>query len=224
MLHIIEPNLEIKRTNYGGNLGSDLEWNFIKNNPFLKQILESQRDFSTINSMLTGNRTVDFCFTSPYLHWNNNKNCYEKVGRIFEVDGSHHSLSEYRYYDAYRDAIAKEENFETIRFSAERIQKDNTDFESLIGRKIYRHLKNNFYKEIKEHLAEYSLIFIPISVARIHKAIIESLLVHPNYFSKGKIKVAIVERDLPCGAIAIKTLQELFLNINSILKDSDKLN
>jgi len=223
LLHIIEPNLEINRANYGGNLGSNLEWDFIKNNPFLKQILESQRDFSTINSMLTGNRTVDFCFTSPYLHWNNNKKCYEKVGRIFEVDGSHHSLSEYRYYDAYRDAIAKEENFETIRFSAERIKENNTDFESLIGRKIYRHLKNNFNKKIEEYLAEYSLIFIPISVARIHKTIIEFLLVHLDFFSKEKINVAIIERDLPCGAIAIKTLQELFLNINSILKDSDKL-
>jgi len=132
LLHIIEPNLEIKRTNYGGNLGSNLEWDFIKNNPFLKQILESQRNFSTINDKLTGNRTVDFCFTSPYLHWNNNKHCYEKVGRIFEVDGPHHSLSEYRYYDAYRDAIAEEENFETIRFSTERIREDNTDFEELI--------------------------------------------------------------------------------------------
>ena len=224
LLHIIEPNLEIKRTNYGGDLGSNLEWDFIKNNPFLRQILESQRDFSTINNNLTGNRTVDFCFTSPYLHWNNNNNCYEKVGRIFEVDGPHHSLSEYRYYDTYRDAIAEEENFETIRFSTERIREDNTDFEALIGRKIYRHLKNNYNRDIKEHLTEYSLIFIPISVARIHKTIIEYFLVHEDFLKKEKIKVAIIERDLPCGAIAMKTLKELFLNINSILKDSEKIN
>ena len=37
--------------------------------------LESQRDFSTINKKLKGNRMVDFCFTSPYLHWSEQKKC-----------------------------------------------------------------------------------------------------------------------------------------------------
>jgi ATP-dependent DNA helicase RecQ len=223
LLHIVEPNLEISRANYGGNLGSSLEWDFIKKHPFLKQILESQRDFSTINDKLQGNRTVDFCFTSPYLHWNNTNQCYEKVARIFEVDGPHHSLSEYKYYDAYRDAIAEDENFETIRYTVETIRADNTDFEALIGRPIYQNFKNNFDKNIKEHLAEYSLIFIPLAVARVQKTILEFLLVHPELFKKEKIEIAIVERDLPCGAIAIKSLQDLFININAILNYKDKL-
>lgn len=223
LLHIVEPQLEISKGNYGGNLGSNLEWEFIKKHPFLKQILQSQRDFSTINAKLTGGKTVDFCFTSPYLHWNEQSNRYEKVGRIFEVDGSHHSLSEYKYYDAYRDAIAEDENFETIRFTVETIKADNTDFEALIGRKIYQNFKNNFEKNIKEHLAEYSLLFIPFAVARVQKTILELLLVHPELFQKEKIEIAIIERDLPCGAIAVKSLQELFFNINAILDDKDKL-
>lgn len=223
LLHIIEPQLEISKTNYGGNLGSNLEWEFIKKHPFLKQILQSQRDFSTINAKLTGGKTVDFCFTSPYLHWNEKNYRYEKVGRIFEVDGSHHSLSEYKYYDAYRDAIAEDENFETIRFTVETIKQDNTDFEKLIGRKIYQYFKGNFEKNIKEHLAEYSLLFIPFAVSRVQKTVLEFLLVHPELFNKEKIEIAIIERDLPCGAIAIKSLQELFFNINSILDENDRL-
>lgn len=223
LLHIIEPQLEIGRTNYGGNLGSSLEWEFIKKHPFVIQILESQRDFSTINSRLTGGKTVDFCFTSPYLHWNDNNNRYENIGRIFEVDGPHHSLLEYKYYDAYRDAIAEDENFETIRFTVEAIREDNTDFEALIGRKVYQNFKRNFEKDIKEHLTEYSLIFIPLAVARVQKTILEILMVHPELFKKEKIEIAIIERDLPCGAIAIKSLQELFYNINEIIDDTDKL-
>jgi ATP-dependent DNA helicase RecQ len=223
LLHIVEPQLEISKGNYGGSLGSNLEWEFIKKHPFLKQILQSQRDFSTINAKLTGGKTVDFCFTSPYLHWNEQNNRYEKVGRIFEVDGSHHTLSEYKYYDAYRDAIAEDENFETIRFSVETIKADNTDFEALIGGKIYQNFKKNFEKNIKEHLAEYSLLFIPLAVARVQKTILELLLVHPELFKEEKIEIAIIERDLPCGAIAIKSLQELFFNINAILDDKDKL-
>lgn len=223
LLHIIEPNLEITKSNYGGNLGSNLEWEFIKKHSFLKQILESQRDFSTINAKLSGNRTVDFCFTSPYLHWNENNKRHENVGRIFEVDGSHHTLSEYRYYDAYRDAIAEDENFETIRFTVEDIRQDNIDFEELVGRKVYQNFKNNFHKNITDHLVNYSLIFIPIGVARIQKTILEHLIVHPELFKQNKIKLAIIERDLPCGAIAIKSLQDLFLNINSILEVDDHL-
>jgi len=223
LLHIVEPQLEVNRANYGGNLGSSLEWAFIEKHPFLKQILESQRDFSSIKSKIQGNRSVDFCFTSPYEHWNEKTQSFEKIGRIFEVDGAHHSLSEYRYYDAYRDAIGEDENFETIRFTVETIKADNTDFEALIGRKIYQNFKRNFEKTIKDHLTDYSLIFIPLAVARIQKTVLEFLLVHPEFFKKEKITIAIIERDLPCGAIAIKSLQELFQNINAILEDKDKL-
>ncbi len=225
LLHIIEPNLPIDRTNYGGNVGSNLEWQFIQNHPFLAQILESQRDFSSITAMLGGGRTVDFCFTSPYLHWDKANKCYEKVGRIFEVDGAHHSHSSYRYYDAYRDAIAAGEHFETIRFSTETIQEDKIDVEVLIGREIYQTFKKNYEKDITKYRRDYSLLFIPISVARIQKTLIEYFLFHPDIFKKEKIKIkiAIIERDLPCGAIAIKSLQALFLHINAILEDEDKL-
>ncbi|WP_332914615.1 hypothetical protein [Algoriphagus boritolerans] len=48
-------------------------------------------------------------------------------------------------------------------------------------------------------------------------------MVHPELFNKEKIEIAIIERDLPCGAIAIKSLEELFFNINAILDDKDKL-
>lgn len=224
LLHIIEPKLDINRSNYGGNLGSNLEWEFISNHSFLKQILESQRDFSTINTRLQGNRTVDFCFTSPYLHWNENNKRFEKFGRIFEVDGPHHTLSQYKYYDAYRDAIAEDEDFKTLRFTVDDIKKDNTDFEALIGRKVYQNYKKNYELDFSEYLTEYSLIFIPLAVARIQKTIVEFLLANPQVFEKNKIEIAIIERDLPCGAIAIESLKEMFLNINSILEDKDKLN
>ncbi len=103
------------------------------------------------------------------------------------------------------------------------LKEDKSDFEALIGRKIYQHFKDNYEKDIPEHLTKYSLIFIPLAVARIQKTIIEFLMVHPELFAKEKIQVAILERDLPCGAIAIKSLQELFFNINAILDDQDKL-
>lgn len=223
LLHIIEPNLEINRQNYGGNPGSNLEWQFLSNHPFLKQILESQRDFSTINPLLAGGRTVDFCFTSPYLHWNEINNRYEKVGRIFEVDGPHHKLSEYKYYDAYRDAIAEHENFETLRYSVENIRNDATTFEALIGRNIYQIFRNNYGKNISEHVAFYTLLFVPIAVARIQKTIIEVFLANEFLLNKKSLNIAVIERDFPCGAMAFASLQDMFANINAILEKENQI-
>lgn len=224
LLHIIEPGLKIKRENYGGNLGSNLEWEFIQKHPFMIQILESQRDFSTINAKLSGGRTVDFCFTSPYLKWDENTKIYQKRGRIFEVDGhKSHYLSEGIYYDKYRDAIAEEEDFTTIRETVVTIREDITDFENLIGRIIYQNFQKNFEKKDKELLPEYSLIFIPLAVARIQKTLIEYFLKHTEIFEKEKIEIAIIERDFPCGALAVQILKDLFENINALLEVEDKL-
>ena len=223
LLHIIEPELEINLDNYGGKPGSKLEWEFIEKHSFLKQILETQRDFSTINNKLNGGRTVDFCYSSPYLHWNNHNNRYERKGRIFEVDGPHHRLSKYMFYDAYRDAKALEENFETIRIPSEVVENDNTNLESLLGIKEYLYFAKNYKRDIKHFLSEYSLIFIPLAVARVQKTILEYLLCNPDLFNKEKIDIAVIERDLPCGAIAVKSLKDLFLNINGLLEGADKL-
>lgn len=223
LLHVIEPNLQINRSNYGGALGSDLEWKFISKHKFLKQILESQRDFSTINKKLQGGRTVDFCFTYPYQYTNKTKNQHGRQGVIFEVDGSQHSLSESKYYDSYRDAIADGENFETLRFSIESIEGNNTDFEKLIDQEVFQHFKNNFGKDVSQHLAEYSLLFIPLAVARVQKTIIEVFLANSKLLERQQIEIAIVERDLPCGAIAIKSLKELVMHINAILSEKDRL-
>ncbi|TAE21144.1 MAG: ATP-dependent DNA helicase RecQ [Cytophagales bacterium] len=69
----------------------------------------------------------------------------------------------------------------------------------------------------------YSLLFIPLAVARVQKTLLEFLLAHPELFRKEKIEIAIIERDLPCGAIAVESLQELFVNLNALLNDSDRL-
>lgn len=224
LLHIIEPQLEIDRTNYGGNLGSEGEWKFLntdlKEFPYAKQILQSQRDFVTINRNLGGGKSLDFSYEFPYL---NPQNSYlKKKGVIFEYDGSHHKINSYKYYDAYRDDAADEKDFDTLRQSSDKVELDQSIIDQF-KKDIFKILKKNFENDIKEHLAEYSLLFIPLAVARVQKTILEFLLVHPELFKNEKIEIAIIERDLPCGAIAIKSLQELFFNINAILHDKDKL-
>lgn len=223
LLHFIEPGLSISSDNYGGSLGSHLEWQFIGQHPFLIQILQSQRDFATITPAMAGGRSVDFSFTSPYLHFNAANNTLKNITRIFEVDGPHHLLNEYVYYDNIRDIAAEEVEAKTYRFTKEEISKNEIPFEKLISRDIYSIFEKNFNREHTDFLDEYSLIFIPLAVARIQKTIIEHFIAKPDLFKKETLQIAIIERDLPCGALAIKSLEDLFSNINALLKDQDKL-
>jgi ATP-dependent DNA helicase RecQ len=223
LLHPIEPELQINKENYGGSLGSHLESQFIVKHPFLIQILQSQRDFVTINNRMVGGRSVDFSFTSPYLHWNANNKTLKNSTRIFEVDGPHHLLNEYVHYDNTRDIAAEEVDAKTYRFTKEDIVPGLIPFETLISRDIYIIFEKNFNRYHKDFLIEYSLIYIPLAVARIQKVMIEHLIVNPVLFKEQTLHIAIIERDLPCGALAIKSLEDFFTNINAILAESDKL-
>ncbi|MES2851944.1 MAG: DEAD/DEAH box helicase [Bacteroidota bacterium] len=223
LLHLIQPRLAINKENYGGSLDSHLEWQFIGQHPFLIQILQSQRDFATITPAMAGGRSVDFSFTSPYLHWNAANDTLKNVTRIFEVDGPHHLLNEYVHYDNSRDIAAEEVDAKTYRFTKEEILSNEIPFEKLISRDIYTIFEKNFNRNHSEYLEEYSLIYIPPAVARIQKAIIEHFIAKPDLLNKELLQIAIIERDLPCGALAIKSLEDFFKNINAILEEKDKL-
>ena len=224
LLHIIEPELDISRKDYGGKLGSEGEWNFLNTSlikyPFVKQLFQAQRDFATINKKLEGGKSVDFSFEFPYLNAQNS--LLKKKGIIFEFDGILHKIKAYKYYDKYRDEAADEMDFETLRQPSDEVVLDKLITDQF-KTEIFSIYERNYLRKIYDCLEEYSLLFIPFAVARIQKTIIEYLLYHQEIFSKSNIEIAIVERDLPCGAMAIKSLQELFFNINAILEDKDKL-
>ena len=223
LLHIIEPNLQISQSNYGGSLGSHLEWSFISKHPFFIQILQSQRNFASINSTMVGGRSVDFSFTSPYLHWSVTKNSFESKTRIFEVDGPHHLQNEFVQYDYSRDIAAAEVGAETCRFTKRDIIFNEVKFEKLIEADIYKIFEKNYNRDHSKDLEEYTLLLVPIAVARIQKTIIEYLNLNPHLFEQEKLQIAIIERDIPGAALAIKSLQEYFININAILEQDDQL-
>lgn len=224
LMHIITPGLKISKNEYNGSLGSHLEWEFISKHPFLIQIMQSQRGFETLNSKMVGGRSVDFSFTSPYLSWNRNKNIFEYLTRIFEVDGPHHLLKEYIYYDQIRDIAATDEDIETYRFVQEEIHQNKISYESLINRDVYSIFESNYNKKIDEYLIEYTLLYVPIGMARIQKTIIELFIQKNELLNKEKLILGVIERDLPCGALAIKNLQETVNQLNCILEGKDKLN
>jgi ATP-dependent DNA helicase RecQ len=223
LLHIIEPSLRFGKENYIGELGSKLEEKFLDNNQFVKQLFQAQRDFSTITKDMTGGQTVDFSFTSPYLYWNNIHKRAEYKTRIFEIDGPHHLLNEYVYYDTNRDLAAKAASAETFRFTQNEINANTISYENLFSEDLYKIFEKNFNRKHLDYLEEYSLILIPFAVARIQKTLIEQFIVKEELLKKETLQIAIIERDLPCGALAIKGLEDFFKNLNDLLEDNDKL-
>lgn len=223
LLHIIEPNLKFTDENYIGELGSQLERKFLGNHQFVKQLFQTQRDFSTINPEMIGGKTVDFSFTSPYLNWNHVKSRSEFKTRIFEVDGPHHLLEEYVYYDTNRDLAADEVGAETFRFTQNDINENEIPYEILFSEELYKIFEKNFNRKYFNFLEEYSLIFIPFAVARIQKTLIEHFIAKPEILKKETLQIAIIERDLPCGALAIESLEEYFKNLNALVEEKDKL-
>lgn len=223
LLHIIEPNLKFNDENYIGELGSQLERKFLGNHQFIKQLFQTQRDFATLNPEMIGGKSVDFSFTSPYLYWNKKQNRAEYKTRIFEIDGPHHLLEEYVHYDTNRDLAASEVNAETFRFTQNEINANEIPYDRLFTEELYKIFEKNFTRNSSDFLEEYSLLFIPFAVARIQKTIIDHFIANNDLLKKETLQIAIIERDLPCGALAIKSLEEIFSNLNALLEVKDKL-
>lgn len=223
LLHILEPGLTITQSDYAGELGSQGEWQFLEklsgDFPFIKQILQSERNFSTISQDFAGGRRLDFSFEIPY-HFTDSPEKKRK-GIIFEYDGVHHDLFDYKIYDKYRADTAKDVGFETLRqhYSEKGI---NHDISRVLNAEIFKIFAANYQRNSKDFLAIYTLLFVPLSVARLQKTLAELFLANPLLLQKDIITLAVIERDFPCGALAVQFIVDYFENLNSILTEESQ--
>lgn len=234
LLHIVYPKLNIARDRYAGNLANGGEWNFInttlQTTPFIKQVLQSQRPFQTINPILANGRTVDFSYEIPYLHKNTIEETdgsvvFEKFitkGVIFEFDGQQYHLGAIKTYDKYRDEVAEDVHFETLRQPSEAIDPD-PQIKQQFKQDIWKIFEKNYNRNIEEWLKEYILIFTPIAVARIQKTLIEYFLRNENELNNKQISIAIIERDVPCAELAINSFTEMFSNLQQLIREEFNL-
>lgn len=230
LLHLVYPKLNIEREKYIGKLANGGEWKFINETlyktPFVKQILQSQRPFNTINPILTNGRTVDFTYEIPYFYKSNvtendGSVVFEKFttkGVIFEFDGQQHHLHTIKTYDNYRDEQAADANFDTLRQPSE-TREINPQIEKQFRQEIWKLFEKNYNRNIEEWLKEFILIFTPIAVARIQKTLIEYFLRNENDLKKEQISIAIIERDVPCAELAINSFAEIFINLKQLITE-----
>lgn len=250
-LHIIDP--EIKGDNVSKHkmpswekLGSDFEERFLYEqlpkhaSQMWTQLFEPQRElenvlrFSTttedeMDKYLNGSirvfneQQLDFSFEFPYKV-NNQR------GLIVEIDGSQHENAIQKHIDEARDTATEKAKWgKSLRIKTtewNNIQNKIGFIKQLEKEQLFKLLKQNFENPLyleKDGLNALELCLIPFAVARIQKTIIHLLLEGKLNINATEWNIAIVERDIPCGNLAIKDFEEFLNSLFSLQGITDKL-
>jgi len=250
-LHIIDP--EIKGENVSKykmpsweKLGSDFEEGFLYNqlpkhaSQMWTQLFEPQRElenvlrFSTttedeIDKYLNGSikifneQQLDFSFEFPYKV-NNQR------GLIVEIDGSQHENATQKHIDEARDIATEKAKWgKALRIKTTEwnsIQNKIDLIKQLEKEQLFKLLKQNFENPLyleKDGLNALELGLIPFAIARIQKTIIHLLFEGKLNINASEWNIAIVERDIPCGNLAIKDFEEFLNSLFSLQGVTDKL-
>ena len=234
-LHIIDPRLNKENVivDYEESfekLGSAYEEDFLlKQIPnFLGehfiQLLESQRylnellKLSEIPNNLEQNfieQSVDFSIEYPYKLESSNQN-----GTIIEIDGSQHSQAAQQYLDNQRDLAANQFNWQPIRIRTTEWNLLRQKLQSLIqlqNEDYFQIINQNYNKALSgEWIDILQFVHSPIAIARIQKTIIELLMRGVLNLDSEKWDICIIERDVPCGHLAIKDIENFLVNLFSL--------
>lgn len=250
-LHFIDP--EIKGDNVSKykmpsweKLGSDFEEGFLYEqlpkhaSQMWTQLFEPQRElenvlrFSTttedeIDKYLNGSirifneQQLDFSFEFPYKV-NNQR------GLIVEVDGSQHENATQKHIDEARDIATEKAKWgKALRIKTTEwnsIQNKIDYIKQLEKEQLFKLLKQNFDNPLyleKDGLNALELCLIPFAIARIQKTIIHLLFEGKLNINATEWNIAIVERDIPCGNLAIKDFEDFLNSLFSLQGITDKL-
>ena len=228
-LHIIDPRVIPDRTRFQieqsfefDNIGSRYEEDFLFSHiPRILgaewfQLLESQREFTSIVNLdnnFTRQRT-DFSIEFPF-HIN------DKKGIVIEIDGSHHWENQnQRILDEQRDKAVVEAGWQnTLRIkttSFDRIENYFSILKELARQPFFHNTKLNYQTPLyfnRDGLKALQLALSPFAIARVQKVLIQCLLQNKLSLTADKWKIAVIERDVPCAAIAIADLKQQLQNI-----------
>ncbi|WP_195372474.1 MULTISPECIES: DEAD/DEAH box helicase [Parabacteroides] len=221
-LHVIDPRFSTEYYN-GDMLESSFEKAFIENkfkhenSEYLIQLLEPQRCLSSLvripDKQFVYDRRVDFALEMPYTKSDETSTGESPVGFIIEVDGSlYHSNIFDRIKDERRDRMTSQNHWDTYRLTnlLDNSFIDNWEHEAAFVDYLSI-IKQNYSKKIEGDWRSYlEMALAPFAIARIQKMLIEAILCGHLTMETDSWRFAVIERDIPCAAIAIKDLQDKF--------------
>lgn len=219
-LHIIDPRFNANFYN-GDMLESSFEKNFIDSylrgsqNEYLIQVLEPQRPLSSIVDIPDRNfskdQRVDFALEIPYGDG--------RTGFLLEMDGKrYHSNIFSRLNDERRDKMALQGGWETYRIEQLNNMAFMNHWESdAASVKYLATLKRNYEKKLSgSWLNTLQIVLAPLAIARIERMMVEAMMAGALKADAKEWNIAIIERDIPCAAIATADLKEKYEHICSL--------
>ncbi len=226
-LHIVDPRFDVDFYN-GDMLESQFEKNFVTkylsntDSQYLIQILEPQRPLSTIvnipDKRFSIDQRVDFAIEIPYGE--------SKSGFIFELDGvPYHSNIFQKLRDESRDRMTSNSGWDTYRL--EEIKGNsflhNWEQETSLNKYIST-IKRNSKKLIEGKWRDtLQIVLSPLAIARVERMLLQALLSGVIDLKANKWNILVVERDVPCAAMAIDLLKESFEKISAMDGSNMKL-
>jgi ATP-dependent DNA helicase RecQ len=187
-------------------------FDLLKAQPWLPQLLQKQRPLTTVAEGFP-NGNIDFSLEIPTWELHTRKNKFRKdsplrYNRVFiaEVDGAaYHEAS----IDSARDFATASMGNDTVRV-LEHAPIDGAEaYADRLAEKEYvqRH-RANFQDANFQDRSSTKLILQPLAVARIQRVVLWYLM-SKHWLEAGKpiLKIAILERDITCGNLAIEDLR-----------------
>lgn len=224
-LHLVDTRRNVAEL-YNEDLESNFERAFLNNHipdnkKYLTQFFQHQRQKGTLTNNGGDAGRVDFSFEAPYFKevkkttvYQKEKELKERSVVIIEVDGK-------RYHNTLIDDIR---DYETAKFghTTKRITEDNTRkdtanlIETLSQTDYFKIVDGLFQKDFEAIKKLQTYVLAPVAIARLQKVINQFLIVKSEELratNKTEIRVAILERDIPCGHIAVEDLNLLYSNL-----------
>lgn len=224
-IHLVDARRDVSEL-YDKDLESNFERAFLnnyipQNKKYLTQFFQHQREKRTLTNNGGDAGRVDFSFEAPYFKevkkttvYQKEKELKERSVVIIEVDGK-------RYHNNLIDDIR---DYETAKFghTTKRITEDNSKkdtknlIETLSQKDYFKIVDSLLQKDFEEIKKLQTFVLAPVAIARLQKVINQFLVVkfgELTAINKTKISVAILERDIPCGYIAVEDLNLLYANL-----------
>lgn len=232
-LHLIDGRKDTKSI-YIDDLGSGFEKAFLENlvpedKKHFVQIFQHQREKKTLSNDTGDMGSVDFCFEIPYYTEVRKQNIYlqtkllkQRTAWIIEIDGKkYHNKT----IDDLRDYETNKFGHTTKRISEGNAFDDTTAMlDALDGTeylKVVTELLNTDFERLKRLQTK---VLTPVAIARIQKTINQFVIARWNECkNKGTLKVAIIERDVPCGQMAVEDLNALYYNLEGLENKSNSI-
>lgn len=219
-LHVIDPRFDVEYYN-GDMLESSFEGKFIGNylkgsqSEYLCQILEPQRSLSSIVTIpdrtFSRDQRVDFALEIPYGDG--------RTGFIVELDGKpFHSNIFQRLRDEQRDKSSLMSGWDTYRIEhlTDNSFIDGWENEAVTNQYL-SNLKANCTKSIVgEWRKDLEIVLSPLAIARVEIILLEAMMSRHLKMDAESWNIVIVERDVPCAAIAIEDLKTKLQKIHEL--------